>query len=199
MATCFPGVVLTQNKKTTRDGMIVLDPQPDESNDDPLNWSAWRRNMALVALGFYCMIGGGLIPIVAAGFTDIAHEFDVQIESVSLVAGLCMMGLGIGAILVSPLAILYGKRPVYLVSAIVLLATSLWASWASSFSSLLAARVFQGIAASPIECLPSGTVAEIFFLHERAYRIGIYALLLLSGQNLSPMISAAIIQRFGWR
>ncbi|KAH7304916.1 major facilitator superfamily domain-containing protein [Stachybotrys elegans] len=191
----FPGVILAKNKKTTSDGTIILEPQPDDSNNDPLNWPAWRRNLALVALGFYSMVGGGLPPIVAAGFTDISQEFEVGIESVSLVAGLCMMGLGIGAMLVSPLAILYGKRPVYLVSASILIATSLWASWAPSLGSLLAARVFQGISASPIECLPCGTVAEMFFLHERAYRIGIYTLLLLSGQNLSPIISAAIIQR----
>lgn len=60
-------------------------------------------------------------------------------------------------------------------------------------------RVFQGVAVSPVECLPSATIAEIFFLHERAYRIGIYTLLLLGGKNLVPLVSAAIIGSFGWR
>jgi MFS family permease len=51
----------------------------------------------------------------------------------------------------------------------------------------------------PCESLPSATIAEIFFLHERAYRIGIYTLLLLGGKNLIPLVSAAIIQAMGWR
>jgi len=51
----------------------------------------------------------------------------------------------------------------------------------------------------PCESMPSATIAELFFLHERAYRIGIYTLLLLGGKNLVPLVSAAIIQTMGWR
>jgi MFS family permease len=61
------------------------------------------------------------------------------------------------------------------------------------------ARIFQGFAVSPVECLPSASVAEIFFLHERAYRLGIYTLLLLGGKNLIPLVSAVIIQNLGWQ
>ncbi|UNI24377.1 hypothetical protein JDV02_010128 [Purpureocillium takamizusanense] len=190
---------LIEDKKTTSDGNIILDPQPEESANDPLNWPAWRRDTALLSLGFYCMIGGGITPLIAAGFTDVARDYDVSVETVSLTTGLYMMGLGLGSVIASPTAILFGKRPVYLVSAIVFIATCLWAAWSPSFSSLLAARVFQGVAISPVECLPSATIAEIFFLHERAYRIGIYTLLLLGGKNLVPLVSAAIIGSFGWR
>ncbi|KEY66208.1 hypothetical protein S7711_09221 [Stachybotrys chartarum IBT 7711] len=186
-------------KKTTNDGTIILEPQPDDSANDPLNWPNWRRDLALGSLGLYCMIGGGITPIIAAGFTDVAEDFDIHTETVALTTGLYMMGLGVGSVLVSPTAILYGKRPVYLVSGFVFIGTSLWAAWSPSFESLLAARVFQGIAVSPVECLPSATIAEIFFLHERAYRIGIYTLLLLGGKNLVPLVSAAIIGRWGWR
>ena len=57
----------------------------------------------------------------------------------------------------------------------------------------------MGLAVSPCECLPSATIAEIFFLHERAYRLGIYTLLLLGGKNLIPLVSAAIIEGLDWR
>ncbi|PHH83440.1 hypothetical protein CDD83_2984 [Cordyceps sp. RAO-2017] len=187
------------DKKLTSDGTIILDPQPEDSANDPLNWPSWRRDTALLSLGFYCMIGGGITPIIAAGFTDVARDYHVDVETVPLTTGLYMMGLGLGSVIASPTAILFGKRPVYLASAIVFIGTCLWAAWSPSFSSLLAARVFQGVAISPVECLPSATIAEIFFLHERAYRIGIYTLLLLGGKNLVPLVSAAIISRFGWR
>lgn len=186
-------------KKKTEDGTIILDPQPEDSQNDPLNWPNWRRDSALLSLGFYCMIGGGITSIMAAGFTNIARDFDVDVETVSLTVGLYMMGLGIGSVFASPTAILFGKRPVYLASVILFIATCIWSGYANSFPSLLAARVFQGIAISPVECLPSATIAEIFFLHERAYRIGIYTLLLLGGKNLVPLVSAAIIGRYNWR
>lgn len=187
------------NKKKTGDGTIILEPQPDDSANDPLNWPSWRRDMALLSLGLYCMIGGGITPLIAAGFTDVAKTYSVDVERVPLTTGLYMMGLGLGSVIFSPTAILYGKRPIYLFSSIIFIGTSLWAAWSPTFNSLLAARVFQGVAVSPVECLPSATIAEIFFLHERAYRIGIYTLLLLSGKNLVPLVSAAIIGRFGWR
>ncbi|RFU34858.1 hypothetical protein B7463_g1486, partial [Scytalidium lignicola] len=186
-------------KKMTKDGAIILEPQPEESHNDPLNWPVWRRDVALLSLGCYCMMGGGMTPILAAGFNDISATYHVSTERVALTTGLYMMGLGVGSVFASPTAILYGKRPVYLVGAILFSCTSIWCAASPSFNSLLIARIFQGIAVSPVECLPSATIAEIFFLHERAYRLGIYTLLLLGGKNLAPLVSAAIIQNKGWR
>jgi MFS family permease len=121
------------------------------------------------------------------------------VAQVALTTGLYMMGLGIGCVIMSPTAILFGKRPVYLASAVMFLLSSVWCALSPSYSSLVVARIFQGIAVSPVECLPSATVAEIFYLHERAYRLGIYTLLLLGGKNLIPLVSAAIIESLGWR
>ncbi|KAF2214508.1 hypothetical protein CERZMDRAFT_120615 [Cercospora zeae-maydis SCOH1-5] len=186
-------------KKKTPDGKIVLEPQPDDSLNDPLNWATWRRDAALLSLGFYCMVGGGMTPILAAGFHDVSLQFGVSEPQVALTTGLYMMGLGLGSVVLSPTAILYGKRPVYLAAAICFVLTSIWCAKSPNFGSLVAARIFQGIAVSSVECLPSATVAEIYFLHEKAYRLGIYTLLLLGGKNLVPLVSAAIIQSLGWR
>ncbi|KAK4995031.1 hypothetical protein LTR66_005064 [Elasticomyces elasticus] len=188
-----------QEKKRTKDGNIVLEPQPEESMNDPLNWPTWRRDVALFSLGFYCMLGGGMTPVLAAGFNNVAATYKVTVPQVALTTGLYMMGLGIGSVVASPTAILFGKRPVYLVTAIVFLLTSVWCALSPNYPSLVIARIVMGIAVSPVECLPSATVAEIFFLHERAYRLGIYTLLLLGGKNLVPLVSAAIIQSLGWR
>lgn len=186
-------------KKKTPDGQIILEPQPEDSANDPLNWPNWLRDSALISLGLYCMVGGGMTPVLAAGFTDVADEYGVSVSKVSLTTGLYMLGLGIGSVVASPTAILYGKRPVYLVSAVLFVVTSIWCAASPNFTSLILARIFQGVSVSPVECLPSATIAEIFFLHERAFRIGIYTLLLLGGKNLVPLVSAAVMQRLGWR
>ncbi|KAK3339836.1 major facilitator superfamily domain-containing protein [Lasiosphaeria hispida] len=186
-------------RKKTGDGKIILEPQPDDSVNDPLNWPEWRRDSALLSLGLFCMVGGGMTPILAAGFTDVAEDYDVDVATVSLTTGLYMMGMGLGSVVFSPTAILWGKRPVYLFGAILFVVASIWCAVSPSFTSLVLARIFQGVAVSPVECLPSATIAEIFFLHERAFRIGIYTLLLLGGKNLIPLVSAAIMQRLGWR
>lgn len=140
-----------------------------------------------------------MTPVLAAGFTDVAETYNVSVPQVALTTGLYMMGLGVGSVFASPTAILYGKRPVYLAGCVLFVATSVWCAASPSYPSLVVARVLQGMSVSPVECLPSATIAEIFFLHERAYRIGIYTLLLLGGKNLVPLVSAVIIEGLDWR
>lgn len=188
-----------KEKKKTPDGQIVLEPQPDDSLNDPLNWPVWRRDSALLSLGFYCMIGGGMTPILAAGFSNVAATFGVTEQQVSYTTGLYMMGLGLGSVIASPTAVLYGKRPVYLVSGILFILASIWCALAPDYPSLVVARIVQGMAVSPVECLPSATIAEIYFVHDRGFRLGVYTLLLLSGKNLVPLVSAVIIQTLSWR
>ena len=188
-----------EEKKKTTNGKIILEPQPEDSMNDPLNWPSWRRDVALLSLGFYCMLGGGMTPVLAAGFEQVAATYDVSVPEVALTTGLYMMGLGVGSVVFSPTAILFGKRPIYLVGIILFVISAVWCALSPTYASLAIARVFMGLAVSPVECLPSATIAEIFYLHERAYRLGIYTLLLLSGKNLIPLASAAIVQSLSWR
>lgn len=187
-----------EKKKMTAAG-IILEPQPEDSDNDPLNWKQWRRDLALLSLGFYCMIGGGMTPILAAGYQNVADTYNVPIAQISLTTGFYMLGLGLGAVIVSPTAIIFGKRPVYLVGAILFTISAIWCALSPNYPSLVVARIFQGLSLAPCEALPSATIAEIYFLHERAYRLGIYTLLLLGGKNLIPLISAAIIQSLSWQ
>ncbi|KAG0126319.1 major facilitator superfamily domain-containing protein [Tuber indicum] len=185
--------------KRTPDGKIILNPQPDDHPDDPLNWATWRRDFALLSLGWHCLVGGGQAPALAAGFNDVAKTFGVTKSEVALTTGLYMMGMGIGCLVSSPTAIILGKRPVYLFGVVLFLASSIWCAASQSYGSLVAGRIVMGIGVAPCEALPSATIAEIFFLHERAYRVGIYTLLLLGGKNLVPLVSAVIIQALNWR
>lgn len=190
---------MTPAPKKTSNGEIILEPQPDDSMNDPLNWPVWRRDAALISLGFYCLLGGGMTTVLAAGFNAVAAAYGVSKQQVAYTTGLYMMGLGLGSVVMSPTAILFGKRPVYLLGASLFVISGIWCALSPNYPSLVVARIFQGFAVSPVECLPSATIAEIYFLHERAYRIGIYTLLLLGGKNLIPLVSAAIIGSLGWR
>ncbi|KAK6504518.1 hypothetical protein TWF506_002712 [Arthrobotrys conoides] len=167
--------------------------------DPSLNWPRWRRECALWTIGLYSLIGGGQTPILAAGFNDVAETYGVTIPEVALTTGIYMLGLAIGAMIVSPFAIIYGKRPLYLAGAIIFCAASVWSAASPSYVSLVIARVVMGIGVSPCECLPSSYLSEIFYLHERGFRLGIYTLLLLGGKNLVPLVSGVIIEKKGWR
>jgi len=107
-------------------------------------------------------------------------------------------GDGIGCLISSPTAIIFGKRLVYLFGVLLFLAASIWCAASQSYGSLVASRIVMGVGVAPREALPSAAITEIFFLHERACRVGIYTLLLLGGKTLVPLVSAVINQALNW-
>jgi MFS family permease len=113
-------------KKKSKNGRFILEPQPDDSANDPLNWPRVRRDLALLSLGFYCMVGGGMTPVLAAGFNNVAETYNVSVPQVALTTGLYMLGLGLGSVVASPTAILWGKRTVYLAAIILFLLSAVW-------------------------------------------------------------------------
>ncbi|KAK9464680.1 major facilitator superfamily domain-containing protein [Lipomyces arxii] len=187
----------SKRPEKTRNG-IILHPQPRDDPNDPLNWPTWRRDAALAVIGFHCFIGGGQSPILAAGFSTLAQQFEVSLSTLAYLVGAFMLALGFGSVMMSPIAILYGKRFAYIMGAALFFICALWAGGSHSYGSLLAARIIMGFGVSPCESLPSATIAEIYFLHERAYRLGLYTLLLLGGKNIVPLVSAFIIHNLGW-
>ncbi|RDW29254.1 major facilitator superfamily domain-containing protein [Yarrowia lipolytica] len=183
-------------KKTP--GGIVLFPQPRNDPNDPLNWPIWRRDIALLVIGFHSFISGGQTPILASGFNIMAKEFDVTLNTLSYLVGAFMLAMAVGSAILAPTAVIYGKRMIYLISCLIFFGGAIWGGAAKSFGSLIGARIIMGIGASPTESLPSSSIAEIYFMHERAYRLGIYTLLMLGGKNIVPLVSAFIISAKGW-
>ncbi len=67
--------------------------------------------MILIVLGVHCLIGGGQTPLLAAGFHTLSVQFNVSLSKIALTTGVYMLFLGIGSVILSPTALLFGKRP----------------------------------------------------------------------------------------
>ncbi|KAJ0416698.1 major facilitator superfamily domain-containing protein [Aspergillus carlsbadensis] len=171
----------------------------DISPNDPLQWPSWRKDAVLIAVGLFSFLSAALNPILATGFPYIAEAFGATLQQISFTIGVYMLGLGVGALVWCPTATLYGRRPVYLAAALLLVASCAWAAASPSYASLILSRLLQGLAASPGEMLVSVTVSEIFLPQERGFRLGIYMSLIAAGKSLSPLIGAGVIQGLGWR
>ncbi|CAH2350710.1 putative uncharacterized MFS-type transporter C1271.10c [[Candida] railenensis] len=173
---------------------IILHPQPQDNPNDPLNWPIWQRDLCLFIIGFQTFLGGGQTPILAAGLTALGQEFHKPATTIAYLVGGFMLSLGCGSVVASPTAILFGKRLVYIAGILLFLVGAIWGANANSFGSMMGARVIMGFGASPTESLPSATIAEIYFAHERAYRVGIYTMLLLGGKNIVPLLSGLVFE-----
>ncbi|KAL2126437.1 hypothetical protein VTI74DRAFT_921 [Chaetomium olivicolor] len=75
--------------------------------------------------------------------------------------------MGIGNLLAMPLCVAIGRRPVFLMSLLVLVASGIWCACSASLSSHIAARNILSVAAGQSEALVAFMVQEIHFLHQR--------------------------------
>lgn len=182
--------------KRNDDG-IILHPQPHDDPNDPLNWPIIRKDLCFFIIGFQTFIGGGQTPILAAAFPELQREFQKPLNTISYLVGIFMLALGIGSVFASPTAVLYGKRMVYLLGILIFLVGAIVAATSENYGALMAGRILTGFGASPTESLASASLSELYFLHERAYRTGLYTILLLGGKNIIPLLASLIIGHLG--
>ncbi|KAL3419491.1 major facilitator superfamily transporter [Phlyctema vagabunda] len=181
-------------------GEIVLNPQPSDSPNDPLNWSNTTKFTILLLLALTSGVTVSLGPMITTGFDQIAEAFNVETDQISLgLVGVLQLTTGTGTFFTAAAAAVWGKRPVFLISTLGLFGTSAWGFFANSFLSLEIMRAVQGFAAAPLETLVSATVSELFFIHEKGKMLSIWNLFVMGGVKLGQVIASFIIQNLGFK
>lgn len=84
---------------------------------------------------------------------------------------------GLSNIFWVPFANIFGRRVVLLAATLLMTLANMWCGLATSFSSLLAARVFSGCGAGPSDTVAPNMLGEVFFVHERGRAMVYYSFL----------------------
>lgn len=92
----------------------------------------------------------------------------------------------------------FGRRPAFLLASFLLFATTVWQAATHNWHSMVAARILGGFAAAAGEALGAAICADLFFLHERGWWMGLYTGFAGLGQNIGGLLSGFIIDA-GWR
>ncbi|KAH8698741.1 putative MFS transporter [Talaromyces proteolyticus] len=198
-----PGTfLLVREDEASRDHggrTIILDPVPSDDPNEPLNWSTTRKavNFTLV-LVVSCLIFTAL-SIQPIFWQLMVVDLNVTYTQLNNAASVNFVGLSTGCVLFIPLAIKYGRRPVYLVSTALMLATSMWLGQIKSLSELYAANLLQGLAGATNESIVQITIADLFFVHHRGGMNGLYMTMVMIGSFLTPMAAGAQATNQGWR
>lgn len=103
---------------------------------------------------------------------------DANPNQINLILTLIMPMVAPGQLFFTPLAIAYGRRLSLLLANALLVGSCLWGAFSASYNSLLVARVFEGLAGGPTDCLVYVYVQEMTFIHERGTVLGV----LMAGQ-----------------
>lgn len=100
--------------------------------------------------------------------------------------------LGVANLIWVPLANTFGRRPVTLISLLILVFASMWAGLATTYNGLLAARAVMGLAGAPADAVSPEVVGEIFFIHQRGRAMAIYTVFLSLGSLVGAICGGYI-------
>jgi len=97
--------------------------------------------------------------------------FKTDIAGVALLTGYHLCGVGVAGLLFVASARIWGKRHLYLLGGVLLIASSIWGALATSYKSFLWARILQGVAVCPFEALVNVSVGDMYPVHVSSYNL----------------------------
>lgn len=190
------GIFQAKHDESRKD--IVLNPTPSDNPDDPLNWSPRRKYLSMFCVVVYCF--GTCIPTAAiySVFAPISERTGLGLSTLNEGTGYMFLFLGLGCFFWQPVALQYGKRPVYLFTMLATCLVLLWAPHTSGNGAWIGGKILQGFFGAPLESLLEVTISDVWFEHERGSWMSLYAVSLLTASFLAPTIAGFISDGQGW-
>ncbi|KAM7207153.1 Major facilitator superfamily domain containing protein [Naviculisporaceae sp. PSN 640] len=180
---------------------IILVPQPSDDPNDPLNWPLWKRDLITFILSLTAIFATALGPLLAANTITLTLEFSRPFSAIAELTGWYLLGVGAAGFLFVPSGRIWGKRHLFVFSTLLLIVTSAWGGASNTkdrYQSMVAARVFQGIATAPFEAFVNAAVGDLYFVHERGKRMAFTNLAVFGGAFFTPILVGKITATIGW-
>ncbi|KIW18807.1 hypothetical protein PV08_03096 [Exophiala spinifera] len=177
----------------------VLVPQPSDHPNDPLNWATGWKIAAIIASSTATFVQGFGPLSLAPMFGDYIEAFNCSLADAVQFTGVAILVLGFSNFIWVPLSTSFGRRPVYIVSNLICLGSSIWRARAQTYGSFMGACVLNGIGAGPAETIQPAVIADIFFLHDRGKWNTLYWVVYMGSLMIAPIISGAMAENVGWR
>ncbi|KAL5000187.1 major facilitator superfamily domain-containing protein [Aspergillus recurvatus] len=182
----IPGTVdltATDGEATNASYGQALYPVPTDDPNDPLLWPRWKKTSILVIVSIYSFLGNCSLVGPSVYIEIYSEEFGISHADASGLISYPNLAFGFGSLVLVPMYLKLGRRFVTLFSMVMFVAGLIGASRATTFTSLMIARVFHGFGSGVCESLPVQLVNDIFYLHERGKRIGYYTVCLCLGST----------------
>ncbi|KAI3539431.1 hypothetical protein CSPX01_08877 [Colletotrichum filicis] len=182
----------------------VLVPQPSLNNpNDPLLWTNWQKEAAFWVIFFNTIIFASLPgPMLSPATFALAPILGVSITKVAELSGYHLLVVAAIGPLVSILAQKYGKRPQFLFAAIagtLGTAVCIAGSQRSQYNTIFAGRMIQGLGATAWESLALAAIGDVFYLHERGWRIAMMVASSACTVSMTSIVSGVMAERLGYK
>lgn len=122
--------------------------------------------MVTFTLSLTAIFATSLGPILAANTLTMSLWFGLNFTFIALLTGYFLLGVGVAGSLFVPTGRIWGKRHLFLLGTIIVIATSAWAgSVGHNYTSMLWARIIQGAGVAPFEAFVNAAIGDLYFVH----------------------------------
>ncbi|PYH79284.1 MFS general substrate transporter [Aspergillus uvarum CBS 121591] len=193
-----PGTVWLQELYTNHDE-IILQPRPSSDPNDPLNWASYRKYLNFGLTCLWALLINEFLCAATPTWSPMHVElgFSWAILNDSYAAGCGTMA--IGAVFLTPLALKFGRRSLYILSALVTFAVSIWSAKMHKTVELMMVNVLSCFFGALSEVIVQMTIADIFYVHQRGLMNAIFIWTVQVGGSLGPLAAGYITVSQGWR
>ncbi|MGO4546343.1 Bcr/CflA family multidrug efflux MFS transporter [Paenibacillus sp. 2TAB23] len=136
-------------------------------------------------LGLFSTLGPFTIDMYLPAFPEIVKQYETTASLVQLSLTACLLGLGIGQLVMGSMSDVYGRRGPLLISMAVYAIASLACAFSPNIGLLIVFRFVQGFAASAGIVISRAIARDLYSGHELTK---FFSLLLLVG-NLGPLVA----------
>ncbi|KAF2188865.1 MFS general substrate transporter [Zopfia rhizophila CBS 207.26] len=186
---------------TLEKGTILI-PAPTPDPRDPLNRTTLQKYIILGILTLYAVSGLCLVTALGALIVYFIPEYkkagitDAQISGLQTYPSLF---LGVGNVVSMPLAIAIGRRPVLLLSLLLLFISGVLCATNRNFEWHLAARSVAAFSAAQCQALVLLIIQDVFFLHQRGTTFQLFSSLEVLLNSSLTIASSYMAEAAGWR
>jgi multidrug resistance protein len=185
------------HKKTTSQDIVDFDGTDDPLH--PLNWLFKKKVLTTALYGFTTMGATFASSVYSPAIRQISDEFDVGMEVSTLGLALLLAGFGLGPLLWAPLSEVYGRKLAVLIPYFLAAIFSFATGAAKDLTTVLVTRFFAGFFGSAPVTNTGGVLGDIYSADQRGVAMVWYAMAVVGGPTLGPIVGGAIVQNTTWR
>ncbi|KAF2102919.1 MFS general substrate transporter [Rhizodiscina lignyota] len=178
---------------------IPLKPQPSRFKDDPLNWPRWLKWSVLIQVGFMAFLGPFNAAVPNPSLVLLGKAFHRPVEIVTYSTTTSIILGGVSPFIWTPLTNVYGRRPITLLSQIFAIVGQIGSANSKTFSQLLGTRAINGIGMGGMMSVGTTCLNDMFFMHERGEKSGVYTIFVTNGAHIAVIIGGFLGQNLGWQ
>jgi predicted MFS family arabinose efflux permease len=169
--------------------------------ENPYNWSIALRSWMTFQLGMLALVGSLASSIIAPAEGQIGQDLNLSTEILILTVSLYVLGFIFGPCVWAPVSEIWGRRWSLLPPMIGLCLFSIGSATSKTPAALFVTRFFAGFFGSAPVSNVTAAIGDIWMPRVRGTAMGLYAVCVIGGQTMGPVIGSAITvtKGMGWR